>query len=113
MYALFLIMMMNWRHKKNSFPSPYFFLVNLKYETCRTTLRFSIKKTPQKTGINNSFLIVMAKTAMIPPSAKLPVSPINTLQDMSCTIKNPIQAPTNELIKITSSEELGIYRIFK
>ena len=87
--------------------------MNLKYETCRTTLRFSIKKTPQKTGINNSFLIVMAKTAMIPPRAKLPVSPINTLAGYELYHKKPIQAPTNELIKITSSEELGMYRIFK
>ena len=39
---------------------------------------FSIKKIPQMIGINNSLRIVMAKTAIIPPIAKLPVSPIKT-----------------------------------
>ena len=55
----------------------------------------------------------MAKTAIIPPRAKLPVSPMNTLAGYELYHKKPIQAPTNELIKITSSEELGMYRIFK
>ena len=39
---------------------------------------FSIKKIPQRTGINNSFLIIIAKTAIIAPIDKLPVSPIKT-----------------------------------
>ena len=72
-----------------------------------------MRKTPQKTGINNSFLIAIAKTAIIPPKAKLPVSPMKTFAGNELYHKNPIHAPTNELIKITSSDEFGIYRIFK
>ena len=42
------------------------------------TLKFSIKNTPQKIGINNSLRTMIASEAMIPPKAKLPVSPIKT-----------------------------------
>ena len=53
------------------------------------------------------------QTAIIPPKAKLPVSPMKTFAGNELYHKNPMHAPTNELIKITSSEELGMYRIFK
>jgi ribonuclease BN (tRNA processing enzyme) len=44
-------------------PSPNRFLVNLKYPTWRITDRFSIKKTPHKTGINSSLRMEIAKKA--------------------------------------------------
>ena len=46
-------------------PAPNFFLVYLNQPTCNTTDRFSIKKIPHRIGINHSFLIAIAITAMI------------------------------------------------
>jgi hypothetical protein len=54
------------------------------------TDKFSIKNTPHKIGINNSLRIAIANTAMIPPNAKLPVSPINT-----CAGKAVVPKETN------------------
>ena len=74
---------------------------------------FSIKKTPQRIGISNSFRIEIANTAIIPPRAKLPVSPINTWAGKELYHKNPTQAPTKAAIKITNSLEPGIYIILR
>ena len=52
--------------------------------------------------------MAIAKTAIIPPKAKLPVSPMKTFAGNELYHKNPMHAPTNELIKITSSDEFGI-----
>ena len=66
------------------------------------TDKFSIKKIPQRIGINNSFLMAIAKTAMMPPNAKLPVSPINTCAGKELYHKKPTHAPTKALIKTTN-----------
>ena len=42
------------------------------------TLKFSIRNTPQKIGIISSLRTMMANDAMMPPKARLPVSPIKT-----------------------------------
>ena len=55
----------------------------------------------------------MAKTAMIPPMARLPVSPIKTWAGNELYHKNPIVAPTKALTKIVSSPVSGIYIMFR
>ena len=67
-----------------------------------------MKKTPQRIGINNSFLIIMDNTAIIAPIDKLPVSPINTCAGYELYQINPIQAPTKAKQKITISPIFGI-----
>ena len=42
------------------------------------TDRLSTKKIPHRIGSSSSLRISSANTAMIPPMARLPVSPINT-----------------------------------
>jgi len=56
---------------------------------------------------------MMANTAIIPPIVKLPVSPINTCAGYALYHKNPISAPINAQMKITSSSEPGIYIMFR
>ena len=77
----------------------------LNHPTWRTTEKFSAINTPHKTGINNSLRITIANTAIIPPIAKLPVSPINTFAGYELCHKNPIVAPTKAPINITNSDE--------
>ena len=72
------------------------------------TDKFSATKMPHNIGINNSLRNNIAKTAMIPPMVKLPVSPINTLAGNELCHKNPIQAPRKQAEKTTSSAELGM-----
>ena len=55
-----------------------FYLIDLFAAATSDNINNSIKNTPQKIGINNSFLTMIAKDAMMPPNAKLPVSPIKT-----------------------------------
>ena len=38
----------------------------------------STKKTPQRMGTSSSLRMMMAKTAMMPPRVRLPVSPMKT-----------------------------------
>ena len=64
--------------KKILFPIPYFLFVYLKKLTCIITDNVSMRKTPHNIGNINSFLTRIAITAIIPPTDKLPVSPIKT-----------------------------------
>ena len=64
-------------------------------------------------GINNSFLTIMANDAIIPPNARLPVSPIKTWAGYALYQRKPTQAPTNAAIKIDSSLRLGMYIMFR
>ena len=54
---------------------------------------FSTKKIPQRIGINNSLRMMIAKTAIIPPKVKLPVSPINTWAGYELYHRKPTVAP--------------------
>ena len=64
-------------------------------------------------GINNSFLTIIASAAIIPPNARLPVSPIKTCAGKALYQRNPIHAPTNAAIKIDSSPRFGMYMILR
>ena len=77
------------------------------------TERFSTRKMPQSSGISSSFLIMMASVAMIPPMVKLPVSPIKIWAGYALYHKNPPQAPTKAVQKITSSPRLGMYMMLR
>ena len=68
---------------------------------------FSIRKIPHNTGINNSFLKIIAKTAITPPNIKLPVSPIKTCAGYVLYQKNPITAPTIATAKMVVSPIFG------
>ena len=89
--------------------APYFLRVNLNQKTCKITDKFSTTKIPAKIGSNNSFLIAIAITAIIPPIVKLPVSPIKTWAGKVLYQRNPIKAPAKASIKTVISPELGIY----
>ena len=60
-----------------------------------------------------SFLTRIATTPMIPPKVKLPVSPIKTCAGYELYHKKPMHAPTNELMKITNSEDSGMKSILR
>ena len=52
------------------------------------------KNIPHKIGISSSLRISMATTAIIPPSDREPVSPINTCAGYELYHIKPTQAPT-------------------
>ena len=62
-------------------------------------------------GIKSSFRIAMAKTAIIAPIDKLPVSPIKTCAGYVLYHRKPIHAPIKAAAKTTNSPELGMYII--
>ena len=57
--------------------------------------------------------MAIAKTAMIPPNAKLPVSPMNTCAGYELNHKKPIVAPINAAAKTNNSPEPGMYIILR
>ena len=73
----------------------------------------SIKNTPQRRGIINSFLINIEMTAINPPTVRLPVSPIKIEAGYVLYQRNPTKDPRREAINIVISPTLGIYIIFK
>ena len=99
--------------RKILLPAPYFLFVLLNHATCITTDRFSTRNIPHSIGIKSSFLIIIANTAIMPPSARLPVSPMKTWAGNELYQRNPIVAQINALAKITSYSEPGIYIIFR
>ena len=65
------------------------------------------------TGNSISFRTEIAKTAIIPPIVKLPVSPIKTVAGKELYQRNPISAPTKAAIKTVISPEFGMYMMFR
>lgn len=61
---------------------------------CNNTLILSIRKTKHIMGISSSLCIMMAVTAMMPPMARLPVSPMKIWAGYALYHRNPINAPT-------------------
>ena len=61
----------------------------------------------------NSFLTITAITDINAPIVKLPVSPMNTSAGYTLNHKNPISAPKNAEMNITTSPTFGIYIIFR
>ena len=79
MNIFFLIVMMEWRHKKYPSALAVFLACILELRYLEDYRQIFDQETPRTTmGIKSSFRTAKANTAMIPPSVKLPVSPIKT-----------------------------------
>ena len=55
----------------------------------------------------------MANTAIIPPSVRLPVSPMNTCAGKELYQRKPMVAPMNAAANTTNSALLGMYMMLR
>ena len=77
------------------------------------TLMLSARKTKQMMGMSSSLCIIIAVTAMMPPMASDPVSPMNTCAGYELYHRNPMSAPPKAQRNITSSSDCGMYMMSK
>ena len=68
---------------------------------------------PQRIGRSSSFLMRIAHTPIIPPSIRLPVSPMKTWAGKALYQRKPIRAPTKAAMNTAISPLPGIYMIFR
>ena len=73
----------------------------------------STRKTPQRIGRSSSLRITIAKMAMMPPSVRLPVSPMKICAGNELNHRKPAVAPMKAAAKTTSSSAPGMNMTLK